>query len=164
MILGALDAAEDINLTNLSLSRVVYLLRWKSQCLSPSMAAFIMLRRRGIPAVMITGVKFGKDSSLHAHAWVDTSHVEPGSSVRNSEFAAVVRIGQSRPLAAWVFALLSVPLGHRLFSGSGWHRFDSGTLCRNSLTGSEVVSGIAAVLNIGWLSVLGPRSSGWRTY
>src|SRR5215468_4702273 len=49
----AFDAAEDIKLTNLSLSRVVYLLPRQSLCLSRSMAAFIMLRRRGIPAVMV---------------------------------------------------------------------------------------------------------------
>ena len=90
----ALNAAEDIKLTNLSLSRVVYLLPWKSLCLSRSMAAFIMLRRRGIPAVMVAGVKFSKDSSLHAHAWIDTGHVEPSANSENSAFTAVVRIGQ----------------------------------------------------------------------
>jgi hypothetical protein len=90
----AIDAAEDIKLTNLSLSRVVDLLPWKSQCLSRSIAAFIMLRRCGIPAVMVAGVKLGKDSSLHAHAWVDTtSRLESSVNSEGSEFTAVVRIG-----------------------------------------------------------------------
>ena len=69
---GAFDRADDIKLVNLSLSRAANLLPWKSLCLSRSIAAFIMLRRRGIPAVMFAGVKFSEDSSLLAHAWVDT--------------------------------------------------------------------------------------------
>ena len=66
----AFDSADDIKLVNLSLSRAANLLPWKSLCLSRSIAAFIMLRRRGIPAVMFAGVKFAEDSSLLAHAWV----------------------------------------------------------------------------------------------
>ena len=58
-----------------------------------------MLRRRGIPAVMVAGVKFSEDSSLHAHAWIDTGHGEPNASSENSAFTAVVRIGQG-PLIA----------------------------------------------------------------
>jgi hypothetical protein len=95
----ALDVAEVIKLTDVSLSRVVNLSPWKSLCLSRSMAAFIMLRRRGIPAVMVAGVKFSEDSSLHAHAWVDTGHAEPGANSEHSAFATVVRIGQE-PLNA----------------------------------------------------------------
>src|SRR6266487_2794498 len=46
------NRAEDIELVNLSLSRAANPLPWKSLCLSRSIAAFIMLRRRGIPAVI----------------------------------------------------------------------------------------------------------------
>ncbi len=92
---GALDAAEDIKLANLSLSRAVNLLPCKSLCLSRSMAAFIMLRRRGIPAVLIAGVKFSEDSSLHAHAWIHTDHAEPDADSKNSAFTAVVKIGKN---------------------------------------------------------------------
>jgi Transglutaminase-like superfamily len=95
----ALDVAEVVKLTDVSLSRVVNLLPWKRPCLSRSMAAFIMLRRRGIPAVMVAGVKVSEDSSLHAHAWIDTGHAEPDVSSENSTFTTVVRIGQA-PLIA----------------------------------------------------------------
>jgi hypothetical protein len=53
-----------------------------------------MLRRRGIPAVMVTGVRVSEDSSLHAHAWVRT---DPWTADRDSEgggFAELVTIGQ----------------------------------------------------------------------
>ncbi len=91
---GAADAAEDIKLINLSLSRLINLLQCESLCLSRSIAAFIMLRRRGIPAVIVAGVKFSSDSSFHAHAWVDTCHSEPKASLENSAFTPVMRIGR----------------------------------------------------------------------
>src|SRR5712672_3441006 len=69
---GGCNCADDIELVTLSLSRAANPLPWKSLCLSRSIAAFIMLRRRGIPAVMFAGVKSIKDSSLLAHAWVHT--------------------------------------------------------------------------------------------
>src|SRR6266566_2102048 len=46
---GAFRGAEDIKLVKLSLSRAANVLPWQSLCLSQSIAAFIMLRRRGIP-------------------------------------------------------------------------------------------------------------------
>jgi len=58
------------------------------------MAAFIMLRRRGIPAVLVAGVKFSEDSSLHAHAWIHTGRAEPDADSKNSAFTAVVKIGK----------------------------------------------------------------------
>src|SRR5215813_12541630 len=59
------DRHEDVRLIGLSLSRVGGLFRWKAPCLSRSIAEFIMLRRRGIPAVMYMGVKvkIGRASS-----------------------------------------------------------------------------------------------------
>jgi len=89
------DSVEVIKLTDVALSRVVNLLPWKNLCLSRSMAGFIMLRRRGIPAVMVAGVKFSEDCSLQAHAWIDTGHAGPSANTENSAFIAVVRIGQS---------------------------------------------------------------------
>ena len=85
--------ADDINLIILSLFRVANLFPWKSLCLSRSIAAFVMLRRRGIPAVMLAGAKFSEHSSLIAHAWVHTGHEISDSKSENSEFIAVVRIG-----------------------------------------------------------------------
>src|SRR5262245_19541977 len=53
----------DIGLVTLSLSRAASVLPWKSLCLSRSIAAFIMLRRRGIPAMIVAGVKTSGSSS-----------------------------------------------------------------------------------------------------
>jgi len=89
----ALDVADLCKLADVSLSRVVNLLQWKNVCLSRSMAQFIMLRRRGIPAVMVAGVKFSEDSLLNAHAWIDAAHSAPNASSENSAFTALVRIG-----------------------------------------------------------------------
>lgn len=84
---------DDIKLVNLSLSRIANLLPWKSLCLSRSIAAVIMLRRRGIPAAIIAGVKFTEDSSLHAHAWVLIGNGAPNEISETSEFTPVVRFG-----------------------------------------------------------------------
>ena len=93
------DVVEVIKLADVSLSRVVNLSPWKSLCLSRSMAAFIMLRRRGIPAVMVAGVMFSEDSSLHAHAWIDTGHAGPNANSEHSAFTAILRIGQEPVVA-----------------------------------------------------------------
>ena len=93
------DTAEIIKLVDVSLSRIVKLSPWKGLCLSRSMAEFIMLRRRGIPAVIVAGVKFSEYSSLLAHAWIDTGHDKPDVSEDNSSFTAIMRIGQ-RPSVA----------------------------------------------------------------
>jgi Transglutaminase-like superfamily len=84
---------DDVKLVNLSLSRIANLLPWKGSCLSRSIAAFIMLRRRGIPAAIIAGVKFSEDRSLHAHAWVHIGHGEPDGNAENPAFTPVVKIG-----------------------------------------------------------------------
>jgi hypothetical protein len=89
------DVVAKIKLVNLSLSRAANLLPWKRLCLSRSIAAFIMLRRRGIPAVIVTGVKFSSaDSSLIAHAWIQTGFGVTDENSENAAFTAVVRIGQ----------------------------------------------------------------------
>jgi Transglutaminase-like superfamily len=93
---GAIDAADDVErLVKLSLSRITSVLPWKTLCLSRSIAEFIMLRRRGIPAVMYMGVKFHQNSSLHAHAWVHTGPDFPEGNSDSSGFTPVVRIGDS---------------------------------------------------------------------
>jgi hypothetical protein len=89
---GANDACE-IELIKLSLSRAANLLPWQSLCLSRSIAAYIMLRRRDIPAVMFAGVKSREDLSLLAHAWVQTA---AGVIDGNAEaaFTPLLKIGQ----------------------------------------------------------------------
>ena len=69
-------------------------LPWKNLCLTQSIAAFIMLRRRGIPAVVLTGVKVLKNSSLSAHAWVNTGEEVSKKVSTNSDFTVLLKIGQ----------------------------------------------------------------------
>jgi hypothetical protein len=88
------DPANDINLVNISLARAASLLPWQSLCLSRSVAAFIMLRRRGVSAILCAGVKFLEDSSLSAHAWVHTGRGTIESDSENSAFTVVMRIGR----------------------------------------------------------------------
>jgi Transglutaminase-like superfamily len=90
---GGFNPDDDVKLVNLSLSRSANLLPWQSLCLIRSIAAFIMLRRRGIPAVMFVGARL-EDSSLLAHAWVRTDRGEADPESENSAFTALVRIGQ----------------------------------------------------------------------
>jgi hypothetical protein len=82
----------DINLVKLSLTRAANVLPWKSLCLSRSIAGYVMLRRRGIPAAILAGVKVRDDSSLHAHAWIRAGDLSIGHS-ENCDFTAVLRIG-----------------------------------------------------------------------
>jgi hypothetical protein len=88
------DYEDDIKLVHMSLTRAANILPWESLCLSRSISEYIMLRRRGIPAVLYAGVKFVEDSSLSAHAWVCTGRVATEGNVENSAFTVVVKIGQ----------------------------------------------------------------------
>src|SRR2546427_12626447 len=63
------DHADGIRLVKLSGSRAANLSPSKSLCLSRSIAEFIMLRRRGIPAARYMGVQCSDDSALLTHAW-----------------------------------------------------------------------------------------------
>jgi hypothetical protein len=92
--LGGGNRADDIKLVNISLQRAASLLPWKSLCLSRSIAAFVMLRRRSVPAVLCAGVKFLGNSSLSAHAWVRSDQAAIEGTSEDSTFSIVVRIGQ----------------------------------------------------------------------
>jgi hypothetical protein len=54
----------------------------------------MMLRRRGIPAILFVGVKSLEDSSLLAHAWVHTGREMTGQNSENSTFTALVKVGE----------------------------------------------------------------------
>jgi hypothetical protein len=101
------DCNDEIRLVNLSISRAANLLPWERLCLSRSIAAFIMLRRRGIPAVLFVGVKFSDDSKLLAHAWVYTAQTVTDDSSFNSAFTVVGRIGHESLNTASAGAFLS---------------------------------------------------------
>jgi hypothetical protein len=89
---GRTGEEQEIRLVRRSISRAANVLPWRSLCLSRSIAEFIMLRRRGIQAILLAGAKFSDRSSLDAHAWVETGLANDKSS-ENSGFATVIRIG-----------------------------------------------------------------------
>jgi len=93
------DHADDIKLVKLSVSRAANLLPSKRLCLSRSIAEFIMLRRRGIPAAMYMGVKSSDNSVLLAHAWVLAGREITNGKSENSEYTPLVIIGPERVIA-----------------------------------------------------------------
>ena len=90
---ATIDRQQEIGLVQRSISRAANAVPWESRCLSRSITEFIMLRRRGVPAIIFAGVRFSGDSSLNAHAWVDTGLGAKDKSSQNSGFATVLRIG-----------------------------------------------------------------------
>ncbi len=92
-IRGCINCEQEIRLVQRSIARAANVLPWESLCLSRSIAEFIMLRRRGIPAVILAGVRCSGHSSLDAHAWVDTGLGLNDTRSENSGFATVIRIG-----------------------------------------------------------------------
>jgi len=90
---GGIDREHEITLVQRSILRAANVLPWQSLCLSRSIAEFIMLRRRGIPAVLFAGARLSGDSALNAHAWVETGLGVQGRHSENAAFAAVIRIG-----------------------------------------------------------------------
>jgi hypothetical protein len=92
------DHEEYIRLIRRSLARAANLLPWESLCLSRSIVEFIMLRRRGIPAILSAGARFSDPSSLEAHAWVDAGLKINEQNFEHAEFKAVIRIGTGTSL------------------------------------------------------------------
>ena len=79
-----------------AVTRAARALPWRCECLCRSMATYVMLRRRGIPAALVAGVKVEEDASLHAHAWVETSNRDLGGDIKNAAFTPVLMIGEQR--------------------------------------------------------------------
>jgi hypothetical protein len=92
-ILDCIEREQDISLVQRSIARAANVLPGKSLCLSRSIAEFIMLRRRGVPAVIFAGARFSGHSSLDAHAWVETGLGMNDKRRENSGFATVMKIG-----------------------------------------------------------------------
>jgi hypothetical protein len=92
-IQGDIDHEQVIRLVNHSVSRAANVLPWKSLCLSRSIAQFIMLRRRGIPAFLFLGARLSGHSSLEAHAWVDTGPRGNDKDLDRDGYAIVTKIG-----------------------------------------------------------------------
>ena len=76
-----------------AVSRATRILPWQSACLTASIAECLMLRRRGIPAILVAGVKTLSDSSLWAHAWVCPGAQDVGQASISRDFVVVLRIG-----------------------------------------------------------------------
>lgn len=89
----AVEREQEITHVQRSISHAANVLSRKSLCLSRSIVEFIMLRRRGIPAVMFAGVRLSGRSSLEAHAWVKTGLRVSEASSENFGFTTVIKIG-----------------------------------------------------------------------
>jgi len=88
------DASAQVRAVKLAVSRAALGAFWKPRCLSQSIACLIMLRRRGVPAVLVAGVKILEDASLAAHAWIvtdDNAVAVPSP----SEFTVILKIGEA---------------------------------------------------------------------
>ena len=77
-----------------SVLRAARVLPLKTLCLSRSMATFMMLRRRGIPAVLVAGVKL-EGSALVAHAWVQVSGEPINERAESATYTTLMKIGLS---------------------------------------------------------------------
>ncbi len=84
---------QEVRLVQRSVLRAANALPWECLCLSRSIAEFIMLRRRGIPAIMFAGVRLSDHASLEAHAWIDTGLGRHDKSSDTSAFSPLIRIG-----------------------------------------------------------------------
>jgi hypothetical protein len=91
--LGEPDRGEAIGLVELSVSRAARLLPWDCRCLCRAIATYIMLRRRGVPAILLAGARMSEDAALDAHAWVQTGGAETSTGSEHAPFAELLRIG-----------------------------------------------------------------------
>jgi hypothetical protein len=80
-----------VRLINLSISRALKALPLKPLCLSQAIAAFVMLRRRQIPAIIYLGAKV-EDASLLAHAWVNAGDDAHTGGPDNAAYAPLTKI------------------------------------------------------------------------
>ena len=67
---GGADDATAIRQIAWAVARVAALVPWRARCMQQGMAAQIMLRKRGIDAILRYGVGKRPDGELAAHVWV----------------------------------------------------------------------------------------------
>jgi Transglutaminase-like superfamily len=72
--------AEEVRM---AVTRAAHYAPFKAVCLQRAFAAFLMLRRRGLPATVHFGVRRQGDTSLVAHAW----SMSAGTSVTGTSMA-----------------------------------------------------------------------------
>jgi hypothetical protein len=85
--------AEAIGLVQLSVSRAVRGLRWENHCLRSSIAAYVMLRRRGVPATIVAGARASEGGQLNAHAWLRPGDESAGRPPEQPGYPALLWIG-----------------------------------------------------------------------
>ena len=88
------EFGREISLVKFSLARASNTLPWNTLCLSRSIAGFVMLSRRGVPAVMFAGVKLD-GSDFRAHAWVQAGREALTKNPENAVFTPLIRIEPS---------------------------------------------------------------------
>lgn len=67
---GSADEAAVIRRIVWGVARVARVVPWRALCLQQGLAVQVMLRRRGVDAVLRYGVGNGPDGELAAHVWV----------------------------------------------------------------------------------------------
>ena len=88
-----LDSHPDVGLVKVSLRRAEGVFRSPRLCLPMSMAAFVMLQRRGIPALVILGVRRSSSEGMMAHAWIEIQSKSYFAAEDIAEFTPVGKIG-----------------------------------------------------------------------
>jgi hypothetical protein len=59
-----------------AITRAAARVPWRAKCFEQGLAAQLMLRRRGIPAVLYYGAKQDEQNGLNAHVWVRDGDVD----------------------------------------------------------------------------------------
>lgn len=99
-LLGAQQAetpAEDDSRHRRAVQEVAWSLRnvsphvfWRADCLPQALAAWLMLRRRGVPCTLYLGAQFTPDrAALRAHAWVRAGSVIVTGAQGHQQFSVV---------------------------------------------------------------------------
>jgi hypothetical protein len=73
----------------LAVSRAARYAPIKAACLQRAFAAFLMLRRRGLPATVHFGVRHDKGTSLAAHAWSMSANIPVTGIASMEEFIPI---------------------------------------------------------------------------
>jgi hypothetical protein len=91
------QAGYDVDSVKQSILRAAGLLPWKTLCLSRSIAAYVMLRRRGVPVVMFIGARL-EHSLLYAHAWIQ-SRTNANLESEDLAYTPLMKIGHAQNIA-----------------------------------------------------------------
>lgn len=85
----ATDKSSTASAVRHAILRVAGQLPWQSSCLVRALAAWMMLRRRGLPTVLQLGVRAGVATELSAHAWLKCGEMDVVGAESAAEFTPI---------------------------------------------------------------------------